>query len=422
MITKLKLKSEFSRNVLTLMTGTTIAQAISIMIIPILTRLYTPSDFGIFALYSSLVAILSIFSTGRYELAIMQAKTKNEANSLVFGAMSLSLVFSIILFIFILIFEGKIVSLIEDKNIIYWIYLVPISVLVIGTYQTLNYWLNKQKYYSQMSKNRVLNASLSGGSNIALGFTGLNSLGLIIGYFIGQLITTLILLKKFLKSSSSYNKLRILAVYKKYKNYPKHDLPASSMNTMAQQGPNLLLTPLFGAVNAGNFFLIQRVFMMPITLISSSVGSVFRQSATEQFKKTGQFNKILLNTVKKLFIISIIPTVVLMIFSQEIFGTIFGQEWIIAGEYAKILAPMFMLKFVISPITYSFYIVNKLYFDMYGQFLYLLFVIFSLMIGYLFNSFIIFVYLFSILSSSVYIIYFVLSLYLSKGNKYENKD
>jgi O-antigen/teichoic acid export membrane protein len=420
MINKIKNNSEYVKNVTTLMLGTSIAQAIPIAISPILTRIYTPSDFGIFALYSSLVAILSIFSTGRYELAIMQAKTKNEADSLVFGAMSLSLVFSIILFIFILMFQGKILSLFEDKNIIYWIYLVPVSIFVVGTYQTLNYWLNRQKYYSQMSKNRVLNTSLSGGSNIVLGFSGFNSLGLIAGYFVGQLITTLILLKKFLKSDSNYNKLRILVIYKKYKNYPKYDLPASSMNTMAQQGPNLLLTPLFGAINAGNFFLIQRVFMMPITLISSSVGSVFRQSATEHFQKTGQFNKILLNTVKKLFMISIIPTIALMIFSQEIFNIVFGQKWIIAGEYARILAPMFMLKFVISPITYSFYIVNKLYFDMYGQFLYLLFVIFALMIGHAFNSFVIFVYLFSTLSSSIYIIYFVLSLYLSKGNTHEN--
>ena len=211
MTNKLKPRNEFIKNVTTLMLGTSIAQAIPIAISPILTRIYTPSDFGVFALYSSLVTILSVFSTGRYELAIMQANTKNEANSLVFGAMSLALVFSGSIFIVILFFDDTISNLIDEKGIIDWIYLVPFSILTVASYQTLNYWLNREKYYSQMSKNRVLNSTLSGGSNIALGFTGLNSLGLIIGYFIGQLITTLILLKKFLKSGSSYNKLRILA-------------------------------------------------------------------------------------------------------------------------------------------------------------------------------------------------------------------
>ena len=414
MTNKLKPRNEFIKNVTTLMLGTSIAQAIPIAISPILTRIYTPSDFGVFALYSSLVTILSVFSTGRYELAIMQANTKNEANSLVFGAMSLALVFSGSIFIVILFFDDTISNLIDEKGIIDWIYLVPFSILTVASYQTLNYWLNREKYYSQMSKNRVLNSTLSGGSNIALGFTGLNSLGLIIGYFIGQLITTLILLKKFLKSGSSYNKLRILAVYKIYKNYPKYDLPASSMNTMAQQGPNLLLTPLFGSINAGNFFLIQRVFMMPITLISSSVGSVFRQAATEQFQKTGQFNKILLKTVKKLFIITLIPTIIILIFSEVMFSILFGKEWIIAGVYARILAPMFMLKFIVSPITYAFYIKNKLHYNIYGQLIYLISILVSIFTGYLANDLLLTIYLMSISGTFIYISYFIVSWKLSK--------
>jgi O-antigen/teichoic acid export membrane protein len=66
-LNKLKPKSEFSRNVLTLMTGTTIAQAIPIAISPILTRIYTPEDFGMFALYMSTASLFSVIATGRYE-------------------------------------------------------------------------------------------------------------------------------------------------------------------------------------------------------------------------------------------------------------------------------------------------------------------------------------------------------------------
>uniref|UniRef100_UPI0040487909 lipopolysaccharide biosynthesis protein n=1 Tax=Algoriphagus sp. TaxID=1872435 RepID=UPI0040487909 len=414
MIHKFKLTSEFSRNIITLMTGTIISQAISVVIIPILTRIYSQSDFGQYALYSSLVAILSIFATGRYELAIIQARSKNEANSLVFGAMTLALMFSAALFLIILFFHDIISNLFDEKGEIYWIYLIPFSILAVASHQTLNYWLNRQKYYLQMSKNRILSTSLSGGTNVALGFTGLNSFGLIIGYFIGQLITSSILLKKFLNSDSSFNKLRILAVYKKYKNYPKHDLPASVMNTMAQQGPNLFLTPFFGAVNAGNFFLIQRVFMIPITLISSSVGSVFRQSATEQFQLTGKFNKVLFNTVKRLFFISLIPTIVFMLFSQRIFYITFGNEWIIAGKYARILAPMFMFKFVVSPITYAFYIKNKLHYNIYGQMMYLFSILLSLYTGYLLNDFLLSIYMISISGMLVYFIYFIISWRISK--------
>ena len=46
MIKRLKPKSEFGRNVLTLLTGTTVAQIIPMASMPILTRLYVPEEFG----------------------------------------------------------------------------------------------------------------------------------------------------------------------------------------------------------------------------------------------------------------------------------------------------------------------------------------------------------------------------------------
>ena len=71
MIQRLRPKSEFSRDVLTLMTGSTIAQAIPIAITPILTRLYMPEDFGVLALFVAVTAILGSIANGCYEFAIM---------------------------------------------------------------------------------------------------------------------------------------------------------------------------------------------------------------------------------------------------------------------------------------------------------------------------------------------------------------
>ena len=75
----LNLKSEFSKNVLTLVTGTTIAQSIPIAISPILTRIYTPEDFGVLALFISITTILGTIANGRYELAIVLPKRDNNA-------------------------------------------------------------------------------------------------------------------------------------------------------------------------------------------------------------------------------------------------------------------------------------------------------------------------------------------------------
>jgi O-antigen/teichoic acid export membrane protein len=118
---RLKLKSEFTRNVLTLMTGTTIAQAIPIAISPILTRIYTPEDFGIFALFIAISSIVGSIVNGRYELAIMLPKKDEDAiNILVLGLIITSFI-SLLLLILIILFNDDLVIFNTGSSFFYWI-------------------------------------------------------------------------------------------------------------------------------------------------------------------------------------------------------------------------------------------------------------------------------------------------------------
>ncbi|MDC1200166.1 oligosaccharide flippase family protein, partial [bacterium] len=100
--------SEFSKNVLTLMTGTTISQAIPLAATPILTRIYTPEDFGVLALFSSITAILGLLATGKYEMAILLPKDDKDALNIVYLSVILSAIFSIILFTIVFLFNYEI--------------------------------------------------------------------------------------------------------------------------------------------------------------------------------------------------------------------------------------------------------------------------------------------------------------------------
>ena len=117
MLGKFKPKSEFSRNVLTLMTGTTIAQAIPIAISTILTRIYTPEDFGIFALYMSIASMIAVVATGRYELAIMLPKKDEDAVSIVALSIIISFFVSFIALLIVSIFNTEIASLLGNPEI-----------------------------------------------------------------------------------------------------------------------------------------------------------------------------------------------------------------------------------------------------------------------------------------------------------------
>ena len=114
-------KGSFAAHVLTLMTGATIAQAIPIAIAPILTRLYTPSDFGVFALFSSLVSLAAIIATGRYELAIMLPEDDQDAINLMALSVGISLLVSSICLVVVAIFNSQIVALLNNENISTWL-------------------------------------------------------------------------------------------------------------------------------------------------------------------------------------------------------------------------------------------------------------------------------------------------------------
>ena len=150
MIRRLKLKSDFSRNVLTLITGTTIAQVIPIAISPLLTRIYTPEDFGLAALFFAFFSILSSIATGRYELAIMSPKSDDEAKHIVFLSILVGAFIFFIATILIWFFDEEIVIFLGNPEIKNWLYFIPFLLFSFGIYQSIYYWLNRKKKYRRI--------------------------------------------------------------------------------------------------------------------------------------------------------------------------------------------------------------------------------------------------------------------------------
>ena len=57
--------------------------------------------------------------------------------------------------------------------------------------------------------------------------------------------------------------------------------------------------------------------------------------------------------------VSIIPSVIIYVYSIDIFIILFGNNWSVAGEYAQILVPMLFLRFISNPLSFMFYIGEK---------------------------------------------------------------
>ncbi len=374
MLKKLKPRSEFARNVLTLMTGTTIAQAIPIAISPILTRVYSPEDFGVFSLYMSVVSIVAVIATGRYELAIMLPKEDKDAANIAALSILISFIISFTTLLIVFVFNTAITDLLGNPKISNWLYFIPVTVLLTGIYQSFNYWANRQKEYKRLASSRIMQSFTTSGSNLGMGFGGFGFSGLILGNLFGQLLATVYLVRRVIFDDRKYLKLitknEMYLLLKKYIKFPKFDLSASLLNVSAQQVSNILFNTMFSSSIAGYYYLTQRMLGLPVSIVAASILDVFKEQASKDFQSRGDAKEIYLKTFKKLFFLSLIPSILLYIFAIDIFTLVFGSSWAISGEYARVLIPMLFLRFISSPLSFMLYIGEKQELNLFGNFLF----------------------------------------------------
>lgn len=353
--------SKFAQSILTLTTGTSIAQVIPILISPILTRIYSPDDFGLFALYMSVVSLLAMIVSGRYELAIMLPKKDIDAIQLLLLSMYINIMLTIITFLVIVFFSSEIANLLGNNQIKYWLYLVPFSLFILGTFQILNYWYLRSESYKLVSKNKIIQSSSSASSNLSIGifFKGIN--GLIISNLFSQLIATLLLIKKFFNINGNIfrktNWLKIVALSKIYKKMPLLNMPNAFVDALRISGINILISKFFSTSLLGSYSLALRIVQLPMNVIGTSISQVvYKEMAT--CGKHELFN-LCASTIKKCFLIGITPFLGLYFLSPFIFSIVFGEDWRISGVIVQILAPWLFVNFIASPISTFFLVINK---------------------------------------------------------------
>lgn len=364
-------KHKFIQNVMTLMTGTILAQVLTALISPVLTRLYTPSDFGVYALFLSICSVLAVAVAGRYELAIILPEKREDGLSVVVLCGLLAILMSLILMLIMVFGGGYISLLLNAPNLKLWLLFIPINTFMAVMYQALYYWFNRTQQYSIMSRSRVLSAILNVSGSVTFGVYNLGVAGLVLGSLLGQSITVAVMAYVFLKqervalSSLTIKNIRRQAI--RYIDFPKFLIVSHSINAFSSQLPVILLNTFFGVTIVGYFSLAQRVVSMPLSFIGQSVGDVFRQRASDEYKITTSCPIIYKKTLKTLAGIGILPCIALFLVAPQLFGLVFGEAWIEAGRYTSYLSIMFYFELISSPLSMMFMIAEKQRIDLLFQ-------------------------------------------------------
>lgn len=360
---KKQLRTETVQHVMVLFSGLAISQAIPILSMIILTRIYPEDAFGIFFIYSSSTVILTIIATLKFELAVVLPEDEESAFHLLILSLLLSLVMSILILLFIIIFYEWITSLLTEKRIGAWLYALPLSIFLSGVFESTNFWFNRKKQFKKISVARIARTIGLSTTQITLGLLNFLHIGLIAGLIVGQCIAAIVNLTKIIRSEKHSHRLPTWEngkqLIRKFRNIPLFNTSIGLINTLSNQLPVFLLSNFYGVSITGYYGLANRIVQTPMGLIGRSVGQVFFQKASARFNEEGNIFRIVRKTYWQLFKVGIVPFLLLFIFAPFIFRLVFGEPWETAGHYAKILIPWLFIAFLNAPVSYLVTILNK---------------------------------------------------------------
>lgn len=351
--------SEFRRNLITLVSGAGLVQAIPILLAPILARLYSPEDFGLLAMMMATVSTLATLVSGRYELTIMGARNKIELSNLVTLPLLMTGIISIVLGILIMLVHAQIAQLFGKPALSQWLIWVGLPLLASGLIQTYTVYLSREKRYKRIVAGRIFQNLIAGGVSIVAALLGFNTLGLVLGYMSGLSVSAFYFTRYAAVPLRGVSLARMKTLATKHYQYPLFSAPAALLDAATQSAAVFIIGYFYHANILGYFSQANRLMAVPLVLIGASVSQTFFQHAAEQRRQHAKLTPLLLNTTKKLLLYSA-PFFLLFIFiAPAAFEWAFGPGWSVAGDYGRLVAIAYWVRLGVSPISQIFFVVQR---------------------------------------------------------------
>lgn len=376
------------KNIAIVTGGTAIGQLVNTLFSPVITRVYTPEEYGVLSVFSSILLIFS-FSSLKYEMTIQIVRDDEEALLMMILSLLILTVVSIFVGASLFINENLILELFNAKNLTGLKYLIPIGIYLQGIFLILSQYMYRKKLYKIVSKTKFSQNLLGNISKVTLGLLGFGGIGLIIGRIISVSVGSI----KFYSamrikeiSKISITKKNILKGATIYKDFPLYQSTSAVIIHLRNQFPILFLAPLYGTEIVGLYGLANIIIKIPMILIGQSVMDVFFAEIASIGKNNPKKIKNLSNSLfKKLAIVGIMPTFLIALAGPFIFATIFGDQWIEAGNFARILSIYIYSNLIFSPISKVFEVFRKQYLKLILDSISLLLIIIIFLLANVFN-------------------------------------
>lgn len=347
MFEKLKLTGN-KKNIAKISSGTLVGQGISMITLPIITRLYGPEIIGTWTLLNSIAMIVKSYSDLGMTNSIMVDDDKDVESTYTIIT-SIVVVLSILSSIVITSYFVLNNKLPEINGLFLFIFIIFI-IFTTQQIQVCYTWLNRKGEYSILMKNPVLNTGIYGIAAIILGLLGMKTYGYFIGHMFGLLITFLHMKRNLPRKLFNWNFIQYKATFKRNERFIKFQMPTNILANFKNQLPVLLVQGLWGTEILGYYSITVRLLQIPSTLLANAIGRVFFQT-TAQLKREGKpLGKYVYQNIRRGMNVGIIPMVLLMGFGDVAVVIFLGEDWVIAGDFIRILTLQYFFMFLMNAV------------------------------------------------------------------------
>ena len=343
----------FAQSVVTLASGTAIAQFLLVLAMPVLTRLYTPADYGALAVYSSTLTVLLVLSSLRYELAIPLPEDEEVAASLLALTFVLLAVMTALVSLLVWLAGDAFIAAVNVPALRPYRWLIPLGFIGAGTYQALLYWAIRRREFGRVAHTKLRQGVGQVVSQVGLGLARFGAPGLLIGDVIGRVAGGggLALLALRERPHARVTRASLLAVAVRYRRFPLLTTWSGLLNIGSLQLPSILFSASFGAAAAGLYALSYKMLVLPTMLVAQAVGQVFLSRAAAVVREPVRLRRLTERTALVLFAGGLPVFGALALGGPDLFATVMGHQWEQAGRYAQVLAPWFAVWLVSNPLS-----------------------------------------------------------------------
>ena len=338
--------SPSARNVGKLLSANVIAQALGIIIYPILTRLYAPEDFALLSLFTSIAGVAALIATSEYQYAIVLPKEDEKARALVHLSTLITLGVTVILTLSIP-FAGSIAGLFKAPELAHWWWAMPLYVAVTAGWSMLSYWYIRRKAFTRVSGYQITQSTFSVAGKTGFGLLGWLRGGMIIATVFAAVLSLLVSLglawKKYVRELCAWNREEIRSVAREYANFPKFNLPRAFVNSLGLSLPVWLLTPAFGLEPVGRLSLALMAAFVPLNIIARACYQVLFQKVSEQVQQQQSIRETLKRFIVWMSIAVAVGFPLIYLFVPQLVTILFGAGWIESAAIIRRLFPFLIL-------------------------------------------------------------------------------